>query len=85
MIDESCLGCAPGPSSKLRDLVRFVLTAFRRRDNRRRILRLQDMSDQDLKDIGLTRLDLRLAIHESGFFGDPSIGLMQRARRSIER
>jgi len=49
--------------------------------NRREVSRLSDLTDVQLMDIGLTRLDLESALTTSTFFEDPSSHLTKSARR----
>jgi len=49
--------------------------------NRTEINRLQDLDDNQLRDIGLTRSELHSALLGSSFFEDPSSHLTQSARR----
>lgn len=80
VIDDPCTGELPVSRSPL---WLSVWTAFvsvvRIRLNRRQVARLEHMSDAELFDIGLTRLDLHSALGESRFFEDPSRRL-RRAR-----
>ena len=49
--------------------------------NRVEINHLQDLDDNQLRDIGLTRAELHSALLGSSFFEDPSSHLTQSARR----
>lgn len=49
--------------------------------NRGEINRLQDLDENQLRDIGLTRAELHSALLGSSFFEDPSAHLTQSARR----
>ncbi len=73
VIDDPCTGALPVSRSSLWI---SVWTAFvsvvRNRLNRRQVARLDHMTDAELFDIGLTRLDLHSALGESHFFEDPS-------------
>lgn len=48
--------------------------------NRSEVNRLQDLDDNQLRDIGLTRSELHSALLTSSFFEDPSSHLTQSAR-----
>jgi uncharacterized protein YjiS (DUF1127 family) len=60
------------------DKMASVWRAFR---NRREINYLNDLSDSQLMDIGLTRHDVTSALNTSTFFEDPSSYLTNSARR----
>jgi uncharacterized protein YjiS (DUF1127 family) len=50
--------------------------------HRMEVNRLQDLDDNQLRDIGLTRAELHSALLGSSFFEDPSAHLTQSARRA---
>jgi uncharacterized protein YjiS (DUF1127 family) len=58
-----------------------VASVWRVLRNRREVSRLGDLTDAQLMDIGLTRLDLESALTTSTFFEDPSSHLTNSARR----
>lgn len=49
--------------------------------HRMEVNRLQDLDDNQLRDIGLTRAELNSALLGSSFFEDPSAHLTRSARR----
>ena len=57
-----------------------LVAVYRAVVNRRDIVRLQDLSSEQLNDIGLTSGDLRQALSESAFFRDPSARIVDLAR-----
>jgi uncharacterized protein YjiS (DUF1127 family) len=65
----------------LRDGAIALLRAFL---NRRRLLRLTELDDHLLRDIGLSRQDLRVAL-DLPFGEDPALELQRLARRSRSR
>lgn len=48
--------------------------------NRRAANRLEDLDDYQLRDIGLTRRELRMALRAGGFTSDPTRRLSEIAR-----
>lgn len=77
-MDETCaseLTVRPAPFS---GAWASFLRLIRSRRNRTKVARLENLSDHELYDIGLTRSNLRLTLHESRFFEDPSAGLVHR-------
>ena len=58
-----------------------LISACRVLRNRIEITRLEDLDDNQLSDIGLTRSELNRALMGSSFFEDPSSHLTQAARR----
>lgn len=77
-IDDPCTGDLPVARASLLRVLGFRLAAaVRSRLNRRAVARLDTLSDAELYDIGLTRLDLRSALGQSRFFEDPSRRLRQ--------
>jgi uncharacterized protein YjiS (DUF1127 family) len=59
----------------------MLISVVRVLRNRMEINRLQDLDDNQLRDIGLTRETLNSALLGSSFFEDPSAHLTQSARR----
>ena len=59
----------------------MLISALRVLRNRVEVSRLQDLDDNQLRDIGLTRAELHSALQTSSFFEDPSAHLTQSARR----
>lgn len=57
-----------------------VASVWRVFRNRSEINRLHELDDNQLKDIGLTRMDLVSALLESTFFEDPTSYLTKSAR-----
>ncbi|MGY5806783.1 DUF1127 domain-containing protein [Rhizobium sp. LEGMi198b] len=58
-----------------------MASVWRALRNRREINYLHELNDSQLMDIGLTRLDVTLALNTSTFFEDPSSHLTNSARR----
>lgn len=73
------------PSSSLMGRLALAFTkvasVWRVLRNRREVNRLTDLTDAQLLDIGLTRLELEAALTTSSFFEDPSSHLTKSARR----
>ncbi|MGO4567430.1 DUF1127 domain-containing protein [Rhizobium sp. 2YAF20] len=59
-----------------------VASVWRVLRNRREVNGLNELTDSQLKDIGLTRHDLESALTTSTFFEDPSAHLTNSRRRS---
>ena len=59
----------------------MLISVSRALRNRIEVNRLQDLDDNQLRDIGLTRAELHSALLGSSFFEDPSSHLTQSARR----
>lgn len=75
MMDDTCAGSMSVASETPLGIWATLLMTIRHRRNRSRVARLENLSDQELKDIGLTRIELRAAMQESRFFEDPSTRL----------
>lgn len=58
-----------------------LTSLFRAISNRRAVNSLNDLDDNQLRDIGLTRADLSAALLTSTFFEDPSDHLTKSARQ----
>jgi uncharacterized protein YjiS (DUF1127 family) len=71
---------ATGFRSIATDVLKRLVMLFRSFRNRREVMNLEDFTDQQLADIGLTRQDLDLSL-ASPWYDDPSIRLAERARR----
>ncbi|PKA40975.1 DUF1127 domain-containing protein [Rhizobium sullae] len=85
MIDQTVeLDCARQPatfSQRLGGTLAPLTALFRSFRNRRAINGLNDLDDNQLRDIGLTRADVTAALLTSTFFEDPSAHLTNSARR----
>lgn len=65
----------------IRDGVAAFLKLLRVWRNRREVMRLEDFTDRQLADIGLTRRDLDLSL-ATPWHDDPSVRLAEKARAS---
>ncbi len=65
---------------RMPSLIAMLVSVVRVFRNRIEINRLQDLDDNQLRDIGLSRGELKRATHGSSFFEDPSSYLTQSAR-----
>jgi uncharacterized protein YjiS (DUF1127 family) len=79
MMEDTLSGAMPGTEAPRLGLWTLVANFFRSRLHRRQVARLENLTDAELLDIGLSRLDLHVALGESRFFEDPS----RRLRRSV--
>lgn len=81
MMDEPCAAALPQAPARRLELLSTLVGIFRSRINRRKVSRLDHLTDHELADIGLTRLDVVSALNDSRFFEDPSPRLAKAARR----
>jgi uncharacterized protein YjiS (DUF1127 family) len=72
--------CAPA-TARLGTLFEKMASFWVAMRNRREISRLDELDDNQLKDIGLTRHDIQSALVTSTFFEDPTTHLGITARR----
>lgn len=64
-----------------KDVLARLVKLLRALRNRREVMGLEDFTDQQLADIGLSRQDLDRSL-ASPWYDDPSIRLAEKARRS---
>ncbi|MBB4064264.1 DUF1127 domain-containing protein [Gellertiella hungarica] len=81
VMDDTCAGAMPAVAGRPARLWTALVRSLRNRLHRKKVLRLDGMTDHELMDIGLTRLDIQDALRESRFFEDPSHRLASAARR----
>ncbi|EJZ20333.1 DUF1127 domain-containing protein [Rhizobium sp. Pop5] len=79
-IELDCGKLTPTFTQRLVAALMPLASIFRVFRNRMEINRLHDLSDTQLRDIGLTRADLTSAFLASTFFEDPSEHLTRSAR-----
>ncbi len=68
-------------AARVTSVFAMLISAGRVFRHRTEINRLQELDDNQLRDIGLTRGELNRALLGSSFFEDPSSHLTQSARR----
>lgn len=79
-LELDCGKVTPTFSQRLVAGLAPLTSVFRAFRNRMEINRLHDLSDTQLRDIGLTKADLTSAFLASTFFEDPSEHLTRSAR-----
>jgi len=84
MHDSLYLGAARKTGATFVGLWQAIVSLFTRYRNRRQVMQLEDFSDAQLADIGLTRSDVRFALR-GGVFDDRSRDLARVAmlRRTL--